>query len=150
MIIETTRFGPVQVQEERLLHFAEGLVGFPAYQRYALIETGPQSGFYWLQSVDEPALAFVVTDPRLFVPDYTVAIRAEDGQRLEADPEEALQLFVIVNKVDQLLTGNLQGPLLVNPANLRGVQLVLTEKRYTTRHPLLRMPAKTVAVCRSA
>jgi flagellar assembly factor FliW len=150
MIIATTRFGPVEVQEDRLLHFVDGLVGFPTRQRYALIETGPQSGFYWLQSVDEATLAFVVTDPRLFVPEYTVAIRAEDGLRLGAGPDDCLQLFAIVNKVDQVLTANLQGPLLVNPANLRAVQLVLSEKRHTTRHPLLRLPAKAASLCRSA
>jgi len=150
MLVETTRFGAVEVDEDRLIHFPDGLVGFSDRMRFALIATGEHSSFYWLQSVDTAALAFVVTDPRLFVADYQVALRAEDAQRLDAEEGQALQLFVIVNKVEQLLTGNLQGPLVVNPANLHAVQLVLSEKRYTTRHPLIHLPSPRAAMPRSA
>jgi flagellar assembly factor FliW len=150
MIIETTRFGPVAVDAKRLLHFADGLVGFPGRQQYALISTGPQSSFYWLQSVDDANLAFVVTDPRLFVPDYDLPLRPEDGQRVGAAPEDLLQLFVVVNKVDEVLTGNLQGPIVVNPVNLHAVQLVLSDKKYTTRHPLIRLPRRAESLSRSA
>jgi flagellar assembly factor FliW len=150
MVIQTTRFGPVEVDEARLLRFPEGLVGFADRTRFALISTGDQSSFYWLQSVDEPSLAFVVTDPRLFIPTYQIAVRPEDGRRIDADPDQPLQLFVIVNKVDQLLTANLQGPIVVNPANLEAMQLVLSEKRYTTRHPLIHLPETREALSRSA
>lgn len=150
MIIETTRFGPVAVDEGRLLIFENGLVGFPGLSRYALIATGSRSSFYWLQSIDEPNLAFVVTDPRLFVPDYDLVLRVEDGQRLGAAPDGMLQLFVIVNKVDGVLTGNLQGPIAVNPANMHAAQLVLSEKKYSTRHPLIRLPARSGDLSRTA
>lgn len=149
-VIETTRFGPVEVDPTRLLLFTDGLVGFPSHKRFALISVGPQSSFYWLQSADDPNLAFVVTDPRLFVPDYTVALRDEDGQRVGAATTDLLQLFVIVNKVDGVLTGNLQGPLVVNPANLYGTQLVMSDRRYSTRHPLIQLPARAEPVSQSA
>jgi len=55
------------------------------------------------------------------------------------NPDDA-QVFVIVNKVDELLTGNLQGPLVVNVANREARQLVLSDKRFSTRHPLMRLP----------
>lgn len=142
MMIQTTRFGPVQVDAERLIFFPEGLVGFADQKRYALIATGQQSSFYWLQSVDEAELAFVVTDPRLFVPDYEVAAREEDRTKLAAGKDQPLQLFVIVNKVNDVLTGNLQGPIVVNPANRTALQMVLSEKKYTTRHPLIELPSK--------
>jgi flagellar assembly factor FliW len=150
MQIETTRFGPVEVDQSRLIHFPEGLVGFPAHRRFALIATGQQSSFYWLQSVDDPDLAFVVTDPRLFILDYEVHLRAEDYPRVGAEDKQPVQLFVIVNKVDQLLTANLQGPLVVNPANRLALQIVLSEKRYTTRHPLLHLPVRRQTMSRSA
>lgn len=150
MLIQTTRFGPVQVDENRLLHFPEGLVGFSGQKRFALISTGDQSSFYWLQSVDEQALAFVVTEPRLFVPDYEVAVREEERTKLEAQADQPLQIFVICNKVDDLLTGNLQGPIVVNGANRRGLQMVLSDKRYTTRHPLIQLPERKGALSQSA
>src|SRR4029079_8177342 len=102
-------------------------------------EPGDDACFFWLQSLDEPGLAFVVTDPALFVPEFSVPIRPEQMTDLKlARPEDA-QVFVIVNKVDQTLTGNLQGPLIVNTLTRTGEQMVLAEKRGTTRHPLVKV-----------
>lgn len=140
MIINTSRFGQVEVDPDRLIMFDGGLLGFPKQREYALIQTGEGSGFYWLQSVCTPDLAFVVCDPRLFVADYQVPVKLEDLECTElTDPDNA-QVFIIVNKVGDLLTGNLQGPLVVNVLNRRGRQLVLSDKRYSTRHPLMRIP----------
>jgi len=73
------------------------------------------------------------------VGDYSVPIRQEQMDELKlAKPEDA-QVFVIVNKVDQSLTGNLQGPLVINTLTREGEQFVLAEKRWTTRHPLMKV-----------
>ena len=86
MIIETSRFGQLEVDEERLITFDEGILGFPDQHRYALIQTGEGSGFYWLQAVDTPGLAFVVCDPRLFVADYQVPVKVDDLQMIGLIP----------------------------------------------------------------
>ncbi len=141
MIISTSRFGQLDVDPERLITFDDGILGFPKEHRFALIQTGEGSGFYWLQSVDRVDLAFVVCDPRLFVADYQVPAKLVELECIGiTDPEQA-QVFTIVNKVDGLLTGNFQGPLVVNVANRRARQLVLSDKRYSTRQPLMRVPA---------
>ena len=62
MIIETSRFGELEVDDQRLIEFADGILGFPGHTRFALVQTGQDSGFYWLQAVDCAELAFVVTD----------------------------------------------------------------------------------------
>ena len=149
MIISTSRFGQLEVDEKRLITFDEGILGFPKRREYALIQTGKGSGFYWLQSTCTDDLAFVVCDPRLFVADYQVPVKLEELQTIDlTDPQDA-QVFMIVNKVDGLLTGNLQGPLVVNVTNRRGRQLVLSDKRYSTRHPLMRLP-RSVAMTKTA
>ncbi|MCP4247618.1 MAG: flagellar assembly protein FliW [bacterium] len=142
MIIQTSRFGQLEVDQKRLIQFEAGILGFPNEKRFALVQTGADSGFYWLQSVDCADLAFVVTDPRLFVTDYHVPIKAEDLARIGLEKVDGAQVFIIVNKVDDLLTGNLQGPLVVNVATHLARQLVLSDRRYSTRHPLMRIPAK--------
>lgn len=139
MMIKTSRFGQLDVDAERLIVFDGGILGFPDQHEYALIQTGEGSGFYWLQSVARADLAFVVCDPRMFVSDYQVPVKAEDLQCIDLDDAEAAQIFVIVNKVDDLLTGNFQGPLVINVENRRARQLVLSDKRYSTRHPLMRV-----------
>ncbi|MBN1341932.1 MAG: flagellar assembly protein FliW [Phycisphaerae bacterium] len=150
MVIETSRFGSVEVDESRLIEFPKGILGFPNEHKYALIQTGEESSFYWLQSVDRSELAFVVCDPRLFVPDYRVPIRADELDQLGLEDPAGAQVFVIVNKVEETLTGNLQGPLVVNVATRGAKQLVLSDRRYTTRHPLMRLPSRQVAVSRTA
>ena len=143
MIIHTSRFGQLEVDENRLITFEEGILGFPKQHDYALIQTGEGSAFYWLQSVCTPDLAFVVCDPRLFVADYQVPVKLAELETIDlAEPEDA-QVFVIVNKVGDLLTGNFQGPLVVNVENRHGRQLVLSDERYSTRHPLMRLSSPT-------
>ena len=168
--IESSRFGALVVEDERVITFPNGLLGFPDHKRFALIQTGEENYFFWLQSVDEPNLAFVVTDPSIFFKGYEVPLRDETRQDLRLDPDDAddahgqahgaqgpqgqlsiapasrppeafLQVFVICNKVGEWLTGNLLGPLVVNAQNRLAQQVVLTEKKWTTRQPLMRLEA---------
>ena len=139
-MIKTSRFGQVEVDGARLIRFPAGVLGFPDDHRYALIQTGEGSAFYWLQSVDRADLAFVVCDPRLFVSDYKVPVKMAELEQIGLEKPDDAQVFVIVNKVDELLTGNLQGPLVVNVVNREARQLVLSDKRFSTRHPLMRLP----------
>ena len=138
MLIETTRFGPVEIDDTRIIRFADGVLGFPNHHRYALMETGIDPVFFWLQSVDDPTLAFVVCDPLAFVPDYQAPIHQDDLDNLQMNGVADSQVLVIVNKVDGWLTANLMGPLVIGATSLMGKQLVLGDKRYTTRHKLMK------------
>ncbi len=141
MDVETTRFGAVSVEENRLITFPAGLLGFAAYKTYALLQPNETGAFYWLQSLEAPELAFVVTDPAQWVRDYQVPVRREQMDQLGVESLDDAQVFVIVNKYDQSLTANLQGPLVINVANRRGMQLVLAEKRWTTRYEIIQLEA---------
>lgn len=149
MEIETSRFGRIEVDAERVISFPRGLLGFPSHTRFALIQTGEENYFFWLQSIDEPQLAFVVCDPSIFFKDYEVPVREETQAEVELTDLSFLQVFVICNKVDEWLTGNLLGPLVVNAQNRIGSQVVLTEKKWTTRQPLIRLQAE-VPLAKSA
>lgn len=147
MLVDTTRFGPVDVDDARILQFPAGLLGFSSYRRYALLQPDEQGVFFWLQSVEAPDLAFVVTDPALWIPDYQAQIRREQMDELGLADLADAQVLVIVNKRDGALTANLQGPLVVNARTCRAVQLVLAERRWTTRHTLMEVsePARAVS-----
>jgi flagellar assembly factor FliW len=139
MDIQSTRFGKLEVNEQRIMNFPRGLLGFPGHRRFALIQTGEENYFFWLQSADDPSLAFVVTDPSIFFKDYEVPIREETQVELQLTDAAQGQVFVICNKVGDWLTGNLLGPLVVNAQNRLAAQVVLTEKKWTTRQPLLKL-----------
>jgi flagellar assembly factor FliW len=122
--------------------FPQGLLGIsegggPA--RFALLQSEDWGPFYWLQSADDPAVAFLVIDPALFFKDYQVLIREETQADLDLADAKDGQIMVICNRAGDWLTGNLLGPLVINTRTRLGQQIVLTEKKWTCRQPLVRL-----------
>lgn len=140
MNVQTTRFGVVEIDGDRVITFPSGLLGFASYTRFVLLQPDDNAVFFWLQSIDTPELAFVVTDPSAWVPGYEVPIRREQMDDLGLSRVEEAQVLVIVNKRDQVLSANLQGPLVINTSRMRGQQMVLAEKKWTTRHEIVELP----------
>jgi len=146
MQVHTSRFGLVEVDDQRAIMFAGGILGFPMEKQYVLLHPGQDSHFYWLQAVTRPDLAFVVTDPSIFVTSYRVPVKQEQLAELRLNSLDEAQVFVIVNKRQQVLTGNLQGPLIINVQERLGGQLVLSDRRFTTRVPLFELSRTLEAV----
>ena len=145
MQIQTSRFGAVNVKEDQMVTFAHGLIGFSKAVQFALLPAPDNAGFYWLQSVDDAELAFLVTDPTPFFKDYDVPIREETQQDLQLADTKDGRLLVICNRVGEWLTWNLLGPLVINTATRIGVQVVLTEKKWTCRQPLIKLAQDSVS-----
>ena len=139
MEVQTSRFGPVQVDADRVIQFPRGILGFPRFKSYVLIQPEADATFYWLQSVEAADLAFVVTDPLLFVPDYQIPLREETRQELGLAELSEANVLVIVNKVGDTLTANLQGPLVIHATTRVAAQIVISEKKYQTRHPIVQL-----------
>ena len=139
MIVQTSRFGAVEVDATRIITFGRGILGFPQYKSYVLIQPEEDATFYWLQSVEAADLAFVVTDPLLFIPDYHVPLREETRAELGLKELTEANVLVIVNKVGDMLTANLQGPLVIHSTTRAAAQVVISEKKYQTRHPILQL-----------
>lgn len=140
MLLDTTRFGTIEIEDDRLITFPNGLLGFGSYKQFVMFEQTDESYFWWLQSVDAPDLAFVVTDPSMFVPTYRVPMKQDQMQEIGLESFDNAQTLVIVNKHETTLTGNLQGPLIINVNTRQGAQLVLSDRRFTTRVPLVDVP----------
>ena len=139
MEVRTTRFGVIDIAEDRVITFPDGLLGFGDRTQFCLLQPGDDACFFWLQCVEDADLAFVVTDPTFFEQDFSVPIRPEQMESLKISKLEDAQVFVIVNKIGDQLTGNFQGPLIINTLTKVGEQMVLADKRWTTRHPLMRV-----------
>jgi len=93
----SSRFGELEVSEEKIISVPEGIIGFPDYHRYVLLDpSGGTSSFLWLQAVDSPDLAFVITDPLQFVPNYHILASEPALERLGASSKPPPALFVIV------------------------------------------------------
>ena len=139
MKFETTRFGQVEVKSEDIVIFPDGLLGFPDCTRYTLIDEDRAAPFRMLQSLENPALAFVVIDPLVVRQDYHFNVTKEDLEQIKTDTTENLQVLSIVTMSRDIrdVTVNLQGPLVVNPESKLGHQFVLIETDYTTKELLI-------------
>jgi len=142
--IATTRFGPLEIQDEQIIHIPNGIIGFPGERKYILLEQKKGSPFLWLQSVDNGALAFVLIDPLLFKPDYKVEIGPEDAEDLGLkNGGETAQIMAIVNILNRsqdgkptAMTANLLGPIVINPQKRLAKQVVNYDGQYSHRHPI--------------
>ena len=140
MKIKTSRFGEMEIEVETILTFPGGLIGFPEQERFIIVRHNPESPFFWLQAVDDPGLAFVIVDPLVFKPDYIVPIPPAVMSAMNATESSKLETFVIVtipSGQPDAMTANMLGPIVVNSKLRLARQLVLDEKRYSHRYPIL-------------
>ena len=138
MKVATKAYGLIDVNERQKISFPLGLLGFESFKDYVLLDAERQP-FYWLQSLDVEQIAFVLINPFLFRPDYEMNI---DNQELIpvgiSDPGKALIFSIVTIPGDgSPMTANLQGPLVINRDNRLGLQAVLTDSRWKTKHDIV-------------
>lgn len=135
MNIESQRFGTIEINEDELLAFPAGVIGFPTEQRFALVPHHGSGYIAWLQSVSTPGLAFPVVSAHAFgerYPDVPVAGAAAEAG-LEG-PEDALAVMVVLCALaNQPATVNLLAPIVVNASTRKGAQVILEGTRFSTR-----------------
>ena len=126
-----TRFGTVEFDGDDVLNIEGGLVGLPALQRFVLFEAKPGSPFSWLQSLDDPSMAFLVAEPRRYVPAYEdeVASRCPG-----IDDAVVLATASVPPGRPGDTTLNLCGPIVLDAKTRRGKQMVIEDAAYTTRY----------------
>jgi flagellar assembly factor FliW len=138
--IESKLLGPVTVPENQIITFPGGLPGFPQEPRYALINGALGSAYYVLQGVDNPEVAFVVTDPAGLVPEYRTKNGNGTLQELAAENPEDLRVLVTLTIPPgrpQEMTANLMSPLLINPSQGLGKQVVIDKPHFSHQYPVM-------------
>ena len=137
MIKIMTRFGEVEYDPDNLLVFPAGLIGFPTLRSFIVMPNRKQGPLFWIQSVDEPEIAFVLTDPTNFFLDYIVKPDTAERSSLQIDEEdECFILTVVTVPPDQKITLNLAAPVLFAPKSNRAIQVILENTEYQSRTPL--------------
>jgi flagellar assembly factor FliW len=133
--VNSTRFGALDVPEEAVIEFPEGLIGVGG-RRFALLTREESGAFKWLQEIDDGELALPVTDPFPFFPDYEVQLSDAEAERIGVSDPAAADVLVIVRAAEQLedFSVNLLAPLIVS----RGIgHQVINEVAASVRAPLL-------------
>lgn len=135
--LEGTRFGAIVFDPAEAVEFPDGIIGFETSRRFITVSAGEGSPFRWLQSLDDPALAFLLADPDAFVPTYVPTLPEGALEDLGIAPEAPYILWVTANVPagrPRDATLNLLAPIVLNPIARRGAQIVLHTDAYTIRH----------------
>lgn len=127
--VRSGRFGELDVPTDRVLHFPQGLIGFPRARRFVILDHRPGSAFKWMLCLDQPDLAFAVVEPGTFVPDYRAPLELA-ARTLAAEPKDvALFVIVTIPSDPTAMTVNLMAPVVVDVRTRRSRQLVLEDGR---------------------
>lgn len=139
MQLKTVNFGEIEINEEDVIIFPEGIPGFEDSKKYVLIgNESNEAVFFWLQSVDAPDLCFVVTDPFMVYDGYGVDVEDEDVELLEiTDPNKVLTLTIVIipENINEIRV-NLKAPILINVEKKLGKQIIQKNDNFPVRYYL--------------
>ena len=138
MIIQTSRFGQVQVEQDDIINFPEGILGFNELKRFVLVDDPTDEIFAWLQACDEAGIAFPVLEPELFTEIYKVTLSKTDMESIKLAQGDKYRMFSIVTIPDDptKMTANLKAPVVVNVAHRMARQCVLQDNNLAIREPI--------------
>jgi len=136
MKITTLRFGELDIPEENIIEFPKGLIGFEQFKKYVLLEREDSDPFVWLQSLEDPNLAFVVINPVIFFKNYKIEIHYKELEDIAVRSLDRIEVYSVVTIPEDIMkmSINLLGPLGINLDNNRAKQLVLGNSSYTIQH----------------
>ena len=138
-----TRFGEVSYDPQNVLVFERGLIGFETLRQFIVMPNQKEGPLFWIQSVDDPQIAFVLTDPTDFFLDYAVVPEPAEREKLGlVGDEPCFVLSVVTVRQDKTVTLNLQAPVLYNPKTNKAMQVILENTSYQTQHELPKIEKK--------
>ena len=137
--VYTSRFGEIEVDEKKIVHFQNGIPAFENEHEFIILPYEEESPYYFMQSLRSPDLAFLLTIPFLFFPEYTFEIDEETTKELDITSQDELFYYTMVtipNGSIRYMTANLLAPVVLNAKNMQAKQVVLEKSSYTTKHRL--------------
>jgi flagellar assembly factor FliW len=137
--VNTIRFGEVEVAEDKVVHFADGIPAFEDEHEFVIVPYDEESPYVFLQSLTTPDLAFLMTVPFVFFPDYEFELDDAVQKELGIKDQEDMLIYAIITipqgKIEDM-TANLTAPVVLNQKNMQAKQVVLEKGGYTTKHRL--------------
>lgn len=137
--VNTLRFGEIEVEEEKVVHFEDGIPAFEDEHEFLIIPYDDESPYVFLQSITTPDLAFLMTMPFVFFPEYEFELDDDSQNKLGIKSQEDMLIYTLLTipggKVVDM-TANLMAPVVLNQNTMQARQIVLDKSRYTTKHRL--------------
>lgn len=140
MKIDTKQFGEIEIDEDKIIDLPLGIPGFRDFKRYVILQKKETVPFFLFQNLEDPNLSFVVLDPNLILPEYSIEksdIEKSVKWDLEKDEISCFVIITIPNGNPEKMTANLLAPLVINNNKKEGLQLILQNSSYSHKHQLL-------------
>lgn len=139
MIIKTKHFGEIDLDENKVITFEHGIMGFEEYKRYTILydlEEGDKTTISWLQSLDESGLALPVINPLSIKPDYNPTVEDEVLKPIGDITDENLLILLTINvPADRTkISANLKAPFVINSDTRKGCQIIVENKDYEVKY----------------
>ncbi len=139
MLIKTKHFGEIDLEEDKIISFEQGILGFSDCKKYAIIydnESGERPDITWLQSIDEPALAIPVISPFLIRPEYNPTVEDELLSPIgEVNTENLVVLVSITVPNDTTkISANLKAPFVINSETKKGCQVIVEDPSFEIKY----------------
>lgn len=137
--VNTLRFGEIEVDEGKIVHFADGIPAFEDEHEFLIIPYDEESPYVFLQSLTTPELAFLMTMPFVFFPEYEFELDDANQEKLGLTHQEDMIVYVLLTIPDgqaESMTANLMAPIVMNQEAMQARQIVLDKSRYNTKHRL--------------
>ncbi len=136
MKIDTKYHGEIHIEEKEIITFTNGIPGFLEEKKFIFLPFGEDTGISIMQSVSNAKLAFVVTNPFLFLKEYDFTIDDQVVELLQLESEKDVTVYVILTVQDpfEKTTANMQAPVVINLKTQLAKQVILTNTSYQTKH----------------
>jgi flagellar assembly factor FliW len=137
--IHTKPFGEIEVENNQIIDFPDGILGFDFIKKFVILDSDENSPFKWMQAFTEPDLAFIIIQPYFFKPDYILAASQIDLDAVDVIDPSSLLVFVVVTIPGDpsQMTANLQGPVIINTKKRIGRQIISISDKYHVKHNIL-------------
>lgn len=139
MKINTTRFGEIEIVEDEIINFHEGIFGFEDVKKYVLFNMEEGNPLMWMQAIDEADLAFILIRPFEFRPDYSLNLSDGDVESLKLTKPDDSDIFaiVVIPEDSSKMSANLQGPIVINKNLKIAKQVISTNSKHKLKHYIL-------------
>ncbi len=139
MLVKTRHFGEIDLDEDKIIYFENGIFGFEEYKEFTLLyddEGGERQDISWLQSLNEPALAIPVVNPFVVKSDYNPEVDDELLKPLGSLTEENVVVLISITVPEQVerITANLKAPFIINSDERKGAQIVVENTDYEVKY----------------
>ena len=141
MKINTLRFGEIEVEEQRVFDFVMPIIGFNELRKFVIVDIKKDTFFKWLQSVEDPALAFPIVSAFGFEFDYSIDLPDNVVEKLKINNIESVLVMNIASIPQNDPHGttiNLLAPLGINVDEQMAGQIILSGSGYDISFPMFK------------